>query len=603
MDYEKLGFKCGIEIHQQLEGKKLFCSCPTMITDEKPDAQYRRKLRAVVGETGEIDAAARAETLKGKHYIYDYYDSCNCLVELDEEPPGPMNKEALRSALTFARLLDARPVDEIQVMRKTVVDGSNTSGFQRTALVAMDGTLKTEFGPVGIPTVCLEEDAAKIVQRTNDFDEYNLSRLGIPLIEVATDPDIRSPDQVRAVAEKLGLILRSLPNVKRGLGTIRQDVNVSIKGGNRIEIKGAQDLRMLKTLVEYESERQENLIQIKKDLKHQDIPEKIMDVSEIFSGCESKVILSALKKGGAVMAISLPGFAGFLGIELCPGRRLGTEFSDYAKAAAGVGGIFHSDELPRYGIEQTHLNKIRATFKAKEEDGIILVADTRSKAESALKAVIRRAAACKKGVLREVRRANPDGTSSYMRPMPGGARMYPETDVVPEVTKSIKIELPELIDSRIRRYIKTYGMSKDLAEAIARSTYCALFEKSVKAHKNLKAAYIAETLISAPREIFRDEKIDISGLPDECWTELFTHLDKGAIPKESAKTAMIDMKKGSFSLESYKGVDDKVLEKEIKKIIEANKGASFGALMGEVMKEFRGKADGKTLSSILKKLM
>ena len=181
--------------------------------------------------------------------------------------------------------------------------------------------------------------------------------------------------------------------------------------------------------------------------------------------------------------------------------------------------------------------------------------------------------------------------------------MYPETDVVPEVTKSIKIQLPELIDNKIRRYIKSYRMSKDLAEAIARSTYSALFEKSVKAHKNLKPAYIAETLISAPREIFRDEKIDISDLPDECLTELFTHLDKGTIPKESAKKAMIDMKKGRFSLESYKGVDSEELETKIKKIIEKNKGASFGALMGEVMKEFRGKADGKTVSSILRKLM
>ena len=260
IDYEKVGFKCGIEIHQQLDTHKLFCECPSIIIDEKPDFTVKRYLRAAAGETGEVDIAAKHEMEKGKYYLYYCYDKNTCLVELDEEPPHLINKEALEIALIIARLLNAKIVDEIQVMRKTVVDGSNTTGFQRTALIARDGYIETPKGVVRIPIICLEEDAAKIVERTRDYDVYNLSRLGIPLIEIGTDASIKDPEHAKEVASKLGMILRST-RVKRGLGTIRQDVNLSIKGGARIEIKGFQDLKAMPRIIEKEVRRQLELIE------------------------------------------------------------------------------------------------------------------------------------------------------------------------------------------------------------------------------------------------------------------------------------------------------------------------------------------------------
>ncbi len=256
IDYSKLGFKCGIEIHQQLETHKLFCDCPSIVRGTSPDITVARKLRAVAGETGSVDRAAAYEKSKGKEFIYEACSSSCCLVELDEEPPHDPNSEALNIALEISLLLKAKIVDEIQFMRKTVIDGSNVSGFQRTALIAQDGYIDTSKGKVNVPVICLEEEAAKKIETTNDYTQYRLDRLGIPLVEITTDASIKDPDHAKEVAEKLGMILRSTGKVKRGLGTIRQDVNVSIKEGVRTEIKGFQDLKSIPKVINYEIQRQ-----------------------------------------------------------------------------------------------------------------------------------------------------------------------------------------------------------------------------------------------------------------------------------------------------------------------------------------------------------
>ena len=335
LDYSQLGLKAGLEIHQQVAaGSKLFCSCPDEIRDDKPDILIKRRLRASAGEAGEVDVAAAYEQLRGKHFIYQGYNDTVCAVELDEEPIHDMSREALDVTLQVSLLLHAKPLDRVLVMRKTVVDGSNTSGFQRTALVARNGNIDLLSGKVGITSICLEEDSAKIAERTAEYDMYNLSRLGIPLVEIATEPDIKTPEQLKEVAEHLGMILRSTRKVKRGLGTIRQDVNVSIKEGARVEIKGAQELKLLPKLVEYEVERQKNLVEIAKELKKSKaaVAEKIIDITAVFRNIESKMIKNVLSKNGLVKAVKLKNFKGVIGREIQPDHRLGTEFSDYAKA-------------------------------------------------------------------------------------------------------------------------------------------------------------------------------------------------------------------------------------------------------------------------------
>lgn len=267
LNYESLGFKCGIECHQQLEGRKLFCNCLTLNSGKEPDIIVERKLRAVAGETGDVDIAAEFEMTKNKRFAYESNSEDTCLVEYDEEPPHELNRQALETVLKVALLLNARIVDEVQVMRKIVIDGSNVSGFQRTSLIAMNGFIETSLGKVGIPTICLEEESAQKLEETSDFVKYKLDRQGIPLIEIATDASIKNPEHAKEVAGHIGMILRSVENVKRGLGTIRQDVNISIKGSERTEIKGFQDLKSIPKVIEFEVKRQIGLIKHNKKIQ------------------------------------------------------------------------------------------------------------------------------------------------------------------------------------------------------------------------------------------------------------------------------------------------------------------------------------------------
>jgi Glu-tRNA(Gln) amidotransferase subunit E-like FAD-binding protein len=258
IDYKELKFKCGLEIHQQLDSGKLFCRCPSVLRNDNPDYILNRKLHAVAGESGEVDVAALHQVSKNKEFVYEgYYDNC-CLVESDEEPPREIDKDALKIAMQIGFLMNMKPIPATQIMRKTVIDGSNTSGFQRTVLIARDGFIETSKGKVGVDYLMLEEDAARIVKRESEKDVYRLDRLGIPLVEVVTAPDIKDPEHAKEVALMIGEILRSC-KVRRGIGTIRQDVNVSIRDENRVEIKGMQDMNVFVKAIETEVLRQKRL--------------------------------------------------------------------------------------------------------------------------------------------------------------------------------------------------------------------------------------------------------------------------------------------------------------------------------------------------------
>jgi len=302
--------------------------------------------------------------LRSKRFVYKAYDT-TCLVEADEEPPREINMEALKIAILIGKMLNMEFVDEVHVMRKIVIDGSNTTGFQRTALIAFDGWIEVDGKRIGIATLCLEEEACKKVEDRGDVVVYSLDRLGIPLVEIGTYPEITTPEMAKKVAKKIGMILRSTGKVKRGIGTIRQDVNISIKGGARIEIKGVQELDILDKIVEYEVIRQINLLKIRDELRKRgaEVVKEVFDVTDVFRGTECKVIARVLKKGGRVKAVLLKKFGGLVGREIQPGRRLGTEFADIAKMF-GLGGIFHTDELPRYGISEEEVRRLKEAVGA-----------------------------------------------------------------------------------------------------------------------------------------------------------------------------------------------------------------------------------------------
>ncbi len=611
MDYEEIGLMVGIEIHQQLDTKeKLFCRCPTIQRDvEESNFEFFRYLRAKKSEMGEEDRAAREEVLRSKRFIYKFYDT-TCLVEADEEPPSEINREAIRIAVLIARMLNMKLVDEVHVMRKIVIDGSNTTGFQRTALIAYDGHYEVNGKRIGISTICVEEEACRKIEEGEDYVVYSLDRLGIPLVEIGTEPDIKHPKDAIEAARKLGMILRSTGMVKRGLGTIRQDVNISIRDGARVEIKGVQSLDILDKIVEYEVLRQLNLLRIRDELKKrnigtQEIQDRVYDVTDLFKNTKSKI----LRRASFIGAVLLKGFSGLVGVEIQPGRRLGTEFSDIAKNF-GLGGIFHTDELPAYGITAEEVEELRRKLNSTNDDAMIIAAGNRGRVERALLRICERARICLIGVPEETRRANEDGTTSYLRPLPGAARMYPETDVSPVVIDEglMDLEIPELIDERAQRYEKL-GLSKDLAYIIADSPYTDIFEGF---SKELQPSLVARVLYLAPAELKKDG-FKIENLRRDHLIFTLNLLKEGRIAKEGVYDVLKlfcenpdvaedevfkrikTSEEAEKELESF--IDGLLLEK--KDFIADKREKSFKPLMGLVMKEFRGKVDGKVIAELL----
>ncbi len=485
LNYEKLGFKCGLEIHQQLEGKKLFCDCPSILRSDEPDFTIKRKLHAMAGETGEVDVAAKHEAQKEKTFVYQGYNNSTCLIELDEEPPHQINKEALTTCLQISELLNCRVIPITQIMRKTVVDGSNTSGFQRTVLIAKDGFIETASGKIGIESVCLEEDAARIVERNENSNEviYRLDRLGIPLIEIATAPDIKNPVGVKEAALKLGMILRAC-KVKRGLGTIRQDVNMSIKGGNRIEIKGFQDIRNIEKTVESETKRQIELVKNKKSVS-------------------------------------------------------------------------------------------------------------------------------------EVRQALADFSTKFLRPMPGSARMYPETDLpllkisrdlINEAKKTLPVVLSE---EEMAEELRKTGLSMEMIKLILREEKVEDFKELFHHAKGMgkNADLIAKMIVLYPKEFSSKEKKSYEEIEDILHADvllgILEALHEKKILESDVKNVMLDILHGRNLEEAIKKekVEFEDVEEIVFKILKEKPGLSANAYMGLVMKEFGGMIDGKTAMEIIKKFV
>ena len=476
IDYKKVGLKCGIEIHQQLNCGKLFCNCPCdIIPNEKLNKQVNRKLRFSLSETGEIDKAALEEFKKQKSNRYIYNNTNSCLVDLDEQPPKGPNKKAFNTAVRMGLMCNLTFFDKAQFMRKLIINGSVTSGFQRTSILGVSGFLKTSFGEVEIEGVNIEEDSARIVDRKDEHNIYALDRQGIPLIEITTGPQIKTPNQAQEVAYQIGNMLRSFPETRRGIGTIRQDVNVSIKGGTRVEIKGAQNVKLIPEIVKSEIRRQQIHLSIIEELKSRKITtsnftdNKIYDITKIFKKTTSKVILDNLKiKNAKVLAIKLNGFKDILGTELHKNYRFASEISTRNKKHfKTIKGLFHLDELPKYGIIQKEVDTIIKELKLKKQDNFILITTEKNTATQSLKNIINIIKELIKEVPSEVRQVDPKGTlTTYSRKMPGSARMYPETDIREiEVTdkylKEQEKQIPELHDKKIERLKKQFKITEE----------------------------------------------------------------------------------------------------------------------------------------------
>ncbi len=623
VNYSKIGLKAGLEIHQQLDTKeKLFCSCEPQLFKEEPEFTFLRRLRPTQSELGQVDPAALFEFQKGTKILYEANNETACLVEMDEEPPHDLNREAVEISLIVALMMKAKSVDEIHVMRKTVIDGSNTTGFQRTCVVALNGEIDIKGKKVAIQHVSLEEDAARKTGKEGQLIRYRIDRLGIPLIEVTTAPVIYSPEEAQETAAAIGRILRATHRVRRGIGTIRQDLNVSIRDGALIEIKGVQELELVSQVIENEVKRQLGLLEIREELKkrgvkNEDITDNFVDVTSVFKQTKCKVIAKAIKQNKSVLAVKLHGFAGLLKRELTTGMRLGAELAGMARFWGRVGGIFHTDEMPAYGVTVEEINQIGKLLKMKPQDSVVFVADTHENATDALKAVTERARVALRGVPEETRAANPDGTTKYMRPRPGAARMYPETDVPPiqlteKYIEELTERLPELPEQMMKRLMAEYKLNSKLAKQILNSEYLDLFESLAKKAK-VSSTVIAVALTETLKALKRDG-INVEAVTDKQFRELFSLIGSGKTAKESipeiltwlasheeatANDALKSLGLGMISQKELEKLVDEVIEKNME-FIEARGKGVLGPLMGMIMKRARGRVKADVVREVLK---
>jgi len=620
IDFEKIGLKVGLEIHQQLDtSKKLFCKCRPTESDEYTE-KFSRRLRTAKSELGELDPAALFEKTKSKKINYYANSQSSCLVEKDEEPPHDLDHDAKKISLLISSMLESKIFSEIHVMRKTVIDGSNTTGFQRTMLVSQGGNLKVNGKKIGVQAVCLEEDAAKLLKDEQNERNYSLDRLGVPLVEIALEPVSTKPSEVKEIALTLGRLLRVTRMVKRGIGSIRQDVNISVMNSGVVEVKGVQQLDQLEKIIGYEAKRQHGLILIAEKLKKLSITisnEDVFDVTEVLKDCESKIIQKALKSKAKIKAIRIRNFSGMFGFEPYPGIRLGKEIGQLVRFF-GIGGVFHSDELPDYGINDSDVDKIRKYLELVDVDGFLIIAGEDPKLDYAIDSIIKRIQDATDGVPAETRGVTQDDETIFLRPRPGASRMYPETDipsisVLPEEIKLARENIPKSWDDSIAEIQKKYNLNSQLSEQIFDSEYMELFEKICENKKN-SANFVASILCSTITNLQR-KGFDALLLKPEHIAELFELLADDKIPKESLEiifenimsgksdtvsdaiqsTAVTRMNEGELN-----AILDEIIQKNMELVKELGENA-ITTLMGIAMKQVRGKASGQTVNVLLRK--
>ena len=656
LDPVSLGFMCGLEIHQQLATAKLHSRMPSKLYEYKSEdipsdwPRSTRRLRASQGEGGKTDVAARFEQRRNR--TFEYVQPPNAgLIELDESPPRGHEPEAVDVVLTMAALMDAKPIPNLQAMRKTVVDGSNTSGFQRTTIVATGGKIEADSSQVGIDIISLEEDSArKLETKRSELGEtvvYNLDRLGVPLVEVATAPDVRSPEHAKDTALALGRLLRDTRRVRRGLGSIRQDLNVSVACGDRVEIKGCQDLDWIPRIIRLEMARQLHFYRLANELRSAASlpllpPDREMDskpvenrvhlatsnriqldiheLTEIFSECESEMVLSSLATGSSVLGVPLPGFSGLLGKKTTDENetqlpRLGRELASAAKLA-GVAGIFHSDELPAYGISASEVDSVRSALSLSEQDAFVLCVAPGWQGELALESVVYRARIAFHRIPQEVRnvvirKGKPeDGTTTALRPLPGGARMYPETDIpvleiTPDRWSSICENLPLTAHERKER-LNVLELSTNQVEALLNGEIDDLLFQGIEGPLELPpkawASALLETGTDKPNALAASVHLREQGMLTREGAETLLMESAEAPLDELVSWMSSESESRGFvpaDTSSIEEAVDTVLSERADFIEERGMGA-VGPLMGMVMQKLGGSADGKAVSQILR---
>ncbi len=483
--YRSMGFKCGLEIHQQLKTeKKLFCHCPSghYQKDEEYDAEIVRHMRPTLSELGEYDGTALMEFKTRKNIFYRLRNDTACTYEFDDTPPFLLNREALRISMEIALLLKTSVVGEVHITRKQYLDGSIPTGFQRTAIIGIDGSIPIRNKQIKIIQISLEEDSCREVSDIRHDRVYRTDRLGMPLIEAVTGPDMATPAEVYQAGQYIRFLTRSTGKVRTGIGAARQDVNVSITGGRRIEIKGVARIHDIPKLTHNEAFRQLALLHIRDELGARFRKKKTVDMREVdlpasLISDDCYPLRTAWEKGFRVVAVRLKGFGAILSNFTGPGRMFADEIKDRLKVIACLEPPFmsHSEKL-NGEVKESFDEAIRSLVQCEESDAWILVWGPKEDIPTALETIRERCQLAFEGVPDETRKAMPDGTTIFERVLPGPNRMYPDTDSAPIAISDSEIEairsgLPDDVSKMIQKLDEWHVPEDTYAYILSRNLF------------------------------------------------------------------------------------------------------------------------------------
>ncbi len=608
--YAALGLMSGLEIHQQLlTRRKLFCRCPAGRYSDEHHAEVLRHMRPTLSEMGEYDGTALMEFKTRKDIVYLLNNETVCTYEMDDAPPFEIDAEALDRAFAVARLLGCNIVSEVHITRKQYLDGSIPTGFQRTAILGTDGAIPYRGRTVRIRQISIEEDSCREVSDRGHLRTYRTDRLGMPLIETVTDPDMTTPHEVMEVGQILRWLARVSGLVRTGPGAARQDVNVSVTGGTRIEIKGVPSLRHIPRLVHNEGLRQTTLVAIQKELAlrgvtAEGIADKAVDVTTTVRSTEFRNVRQAVDKGATVLAVPLPGFAGLMSCQTQPRTSFLKEFSDRIRVIACIDDLPNlacsSQDAPTFSSGEW--DKVTKACQVDTATPILVVWGRRHDAETAAREIVIRARDAVTGVPGETRQALDDGTNGFERILPGADRMYPDTDLPPiriddERLDRVFARLPERPWERQER-LQDLGVGPDLAERLSRHLAYDLFLDLVATlpdDSRLTPTGLASLLLD--RSCPRPPSLRAAG---DWWRRVVARLVRGDVLPEGVYNADDEPLAPLAEAEARAGVAAAL---QTLPPGPRDTGAHLNFAMGHVMPRLRGRVAGHTVSTWVKEAL
>ena len=620
-DYAELGLKSGLEIHQQLTTeKKLFCRCPAGHYSEKYHAEILRHMRPTLSELGEYDGTALMEFKTKKNIIYQLNKETVCTYEMDDAPPFELNQKALDIALEITLMLQCNVVSELHIARKQYLDGSIPTGFQRTTICGIDGWIPYKDRKIGIIQLGLEEDACREVSDEGHIRTYKTDRLSMPLIEVVTYPDMLMPQEVADVAQLIRQLTRSTGKVNRGIGAVRQDVNVSIEGGTRVEIKGVPRIPLIPGLVHNEAGRQKALLEIRDKLEQRGLTKEnfkpeYFDVTDILKDTSYLPIKNFVADDFKIKCVKLPFFKGILRYSIQPGTNFAKEISDRVRVIAcldKIPNIIHSD-TDDVTINSVNWLKIKKLSRFENEDALVITWGNSRDVETAVQEVTIRAEEAIVGVPNETRQALPDGTTGFERILPGPDRMYPDTDLPPialseDRIESIQMKLPPLPWERRSRY-EQLGLPDFMIDQLILLEKADIFDRLISGlnvETKLAAVFLTQTLKHFKRKGLPVGKLDDSDILAIFEAYKNKKIVREAIPLIVEQWLNLNSRPIEDVTAQYLIMNDEEVISIIEHVIQKNereaindKTKKIAFLIGQVMKKIKGRFDGRTVADLV----